>query len=329
MGNCLSPICADLVMQDLQDNLIHKLPFKIPFFKRYVDDILTAIPTNNYNTILTMFNSYHPKLQFTLEKEKEKTIPFLDVLVIRNEDGIIDTNWYHKPTFSERYINYFSLHPLKDKINIIHNLKHRSMALSSPAYHKSNLEYIKKMLEENEYPISLIKKILYKQNNATNYRQQVIDSTENKEKVFCKLPYIHGLTQHLKTSLERQTTSDDKRIKIAQKCCNTLKNKYFSKIKAKTEQLLNSNVVYRIPCNLCNKSYIGQTSRYLKDRIREHKNDEKKYLLKTNPTALVQHKQDTGHNFNFENFTILDQQINYRKRIISEMIQIKKKRFGK
>lgn len=323
MGNCLSPICADLVMQDLQNKLISTLPFKIPFFKRYVDDILTTIPKNQHECILNSFNTYHPKIQFTFEKEKDGKISFLDVLVIKSENGEIETNWYHKPTFSERYINFCSLHPLKDKINIINNLKYRAINLSSSIYHKLNLEYIEKMLIDNNYPISLIKKILYKQKNRNNI-QQTSNSENGLEKIFYKLPYITGLTEQLKTTIEKHITSDHKKIVVAQKCCNTIKTKYFSKLKAKSEDNLKSSIVYRIPCNVCDKSYIGQTSRYLKDRLREHKNDEKKFRLKTNPTALVQHRQDTGHTFNFENTSILDRQENYKKRIISEMINIKK-----
>ena len=58
--------------------------------------------------------------------------------------------------------------------------------------------------------------------------------------------------------------------------------------------------------------------------MREHKNDQKNFLVKSNPTALVEHKKNTGHNFNFDGVKILDTQQNYKKRITSEMINIQK-----
>ena len=36
--------------------------------------------------------------------------------------------------------------------------------------------------------------------------------------------------------------------------------------------LSHSNVVYKINCKDCNASYMGQTSRILKARIKEHRN---------------------------------------------------------
>ena len=61
---------------------------------------------------LENFNSYHSRLKFTYELEFENTLSFLNLLMIKKEDGIIETNWHRKHTFSGRYLNYFSNHPL-------------------------------------------------------------------------------------------------------------------------------------------------------------------------------------------------------------------------
>jgi len=44
MGSPLSPILADLVMQDLETYALQKLGIAIPFYYRYVDDIALAVP---------------------------------------------------------------------------------------------------------------------------------------------------------------------------------------------------------------------------------------------------------------------------------------------
>ena len=46
MGCPLSPIAADIVMDDLETKCVASLPFKLPFFFRCVDDIITAVPAN-------------------------------------------------------------------------------------------------------------------------------------------------------------------------------------------------------------------------------------------------------------------------------------------
>jgi len=67
MGSPLSPIIADLVLRDLETKAIKKLPFVLPIYFRYVDDILIAAPYNRLYDILNIFNSFHTRLQFTLE----------------------------------------------------------------------------------------------------------------------------------------------------------------------------------------------------------------------------------------------------------------------
>ena len=54
----------------------------------------------------------------TIEEESENKICFLDVLVNRDGENI-KTNWYQKPTWPGRLLNFHSHHPLKYKINII------------------------------------------------------------------------------------------------------------------------------------------------------------------------------------------------------------------
>ena len=69
MGSPLSPIAADIVMDDLETKCITSIPFQVLFFFRYVDDIITAVPTNEIDKILNTFNSYSHKIQFTIEEE--------------------------------------------------------------------------------------------------------------------------------------------------------------------------------------------------------------------------------------------------------------------
>ena len=62
------------------------------------------------------------------------------------------------------------------------------------------------------------------------------------------------------------------------------------------------NVIYQIPCE-CDKFYIGETSRPLNVRIKEHKD----YLRKGDfhKSKICQHSWDTGHRINFNNAKII------------------------
>ena len=83
MESPLSPIAVDNAMDDLETKCVVSLPFELPFFFRYVDDIITAVPANEIHTIMNTFNSYNHKIQFTTEKESDGKFCFLDVLIIR------------------------------------------------------------------------------------------------------------------------------------------------------------------------------------------------------------------------------------------------------
>ena len=89
------------------------------------------------------FNSYDKNLQFTIELPQNNSISFLDIKIIVNEKQHIITDWYQKQTFSGRYLNYFSQHPLCNKRAIIYSLINRVFKLSDKIFHRKNLSFIK------------------------------------------------------------------------------------------------------------------------------------------------------------------------------------------
>jgi len=62
MGSPLSPIIEDLVIQDLEREVLGKLDFRLPFYFRYVNDILTAVSKTAIDSIVDQFNVHHPRL---------------------------------------------------------------------------------------------------------------------------------------------------------------------------------------------------------------------------------------------------------------------------
>ncbi|XP_046737556.1 uncharacterized protein LOC124406248 [Diprion similis] len=99
MGSPMNPVVANLVLEHLENKIINNFPFKLPFYYRYVDDIITAVRQDQITTLLNKFNSFHPKIQFTYEEEKNNKINFLDTTLINTNNGII-LDWFHKDTWS-------------------------------------------------------------------------------------------------------------------------------------------------------------------------------------------------------------------------------------
>ncbi|KYN41655.1 hypothetical protein ALC56_03916, partial [Trachymyrmex septentrionalis] len=64
-------------------------------------------------------------------------INFLNVTIINNSN-YLQLDWYYKPTFSGRYLNYLSSHPIFHKKGVIMSILDRAMLLSNPKFHCNN-----------------------------------------------------------------------------------------------------------------------------------------------------------------------------------------------
>ncbi|XP_030763974.1 uncharacterized protein LOC115888393 [Sitophilus oryzae] len=92
MGSKISPILVNFVLDDLVKDCLHYMPHHIPFVKRYVDDLLLAVPKDQIGMTLEFFNTYDRHIQFTVEEETNRAVPFLDMLVMRTENNILKQN---------------------------------------------------------------------------------------------------------------------------------------------------------------------------------------------------------------------------------------------
>ncbi|XP_011883565.1 PREDICTED: uncharacterized protein LOC105570735 [Vollenhovia emeryi] len=202
MGSPLSPILADIVMEGLETHCLSILNYDVPVFVRYVDDIFTIVPRDKVNDILNVFNSYHQRLQFTYETEINSSINFLDTSVIRASEHLI-TDWFRKPTFSGRYINYFSSHPLKHKISVITSLVDRAILLADERFHDQNIKIIQDILSDNSYPSKLCNKYIKHRIRQIKYgatRNNDVQITRNP----IAIPYIKEFSENIyKISKER------------------------------------------------------------------------------------------------------------------------------
>jgi len=76
MSSPLSPVIADLVLQDLEMLALKNFLFNLLFCYHYVDDIILTAPSNFSDSILQTFNSQHNRVQLTLETERDKNLLF-------------------------------------------------------------------------------------------------------------------------------------------------------------------------------------------------------------------------------------------------------------
>ncbi|KYN38111.1 hypothetical protein ALC56_07511 [Trachymyrmex septentrionalis] len=80
---------------------------------------------------------------------------FLNVTISINKNRF-GFDWYRKPIFSGRFLNFYSNHPIAQKRGTIFSLIDRTILLSDVRFHTQNLTFIINILLDNDYPLSFI-----------------------------------------------------------------------------------------------------------------------------------------------------------------------------
>lgn len=327
---------VEILLDDLLDTLLQKvhteLGVLIEVIKKYVDDLFLILPRHLVNEVLRIFNSAEPRIQFTYEREEEQMLPFLDMTIHRCEDThTFYTNWYKKPIASGRLLNYRSLHPLNQKIGTAVGLIDRVIRLSDGRFFATNKEMIVRLLGDNDYPIKLISRLLHRyftinDNVATTVGIETAHDVaplvdehgdESTLKRYFSLPYVPHVSEKIVRCIKSTMTN----VEISMKSFKNV-GRYFTKLKDPTPTMMQSNVVYAIPCADCDdRCYIGTTTQLLKSRMNQHKNDVKN--KKPDKSALAHHALAYEHTFKFEDVQIIARHDCYHKRMFLEELCIK------
>jgi hypothetical protein len=118
MGTPVTGTIADIVLQYYQQLILKHMPETkaIIYYNRYVDDILIIFNSTNTSQeqITNTINPIHSNLAFTLTRENNNRINFLDLLFIKNKNKL-ETDIYRKPTTTDTTIHYNFNFPIEQK----------------------------------------------------------------------------------------------------------------------------------------------------------------------------------------------------------------------
>ena len=164
MGSPVSSILSEIYLQNFESQHIENIinQHNISFYGRYVDDIIIIYKQTQDNqdqNILECFNKLNKNLQFTIEKEVNKEINYLD-LTLKRHNNKIEYKIFRKPTTSKLSIDYDSLHPISHKYANFRFLLNRlnQIPLSKKNYN-IELNNILQIAKYNNFPITEIHKL--------------------------------------------------------------------------------------------------------------------------------------------------------------------------
>jgi hypothetical protein len=186
MGNCLSPILANIYMEFFESRLAHSIMPDNSYWMRFVDDIFSLIPKDvDINHFLVQLNNVSPSIKFTYEMEDENKISFLDTLVIRSEEGF-SFKVFRKSTNNYLIINNHSHHELSVKFSALRSMFLRALKICSPQHLAEEIDIINKIGEMNGFDKSSLDLNL-KNAKITHQRLSIKEPFKN-EKTIC-IPY--------------------------------------------------------------------------------------------------------------------------------------------
>ncbi|KYN35113.1 hypothetical protein ALC56_10583, partial [Trachymyrmex septentrionalis] len=249
-------------------------------------------------------------------------INFLDVTIF-NDGNRFGFDWYRKPTFSGRFLNFNSNHPMAQKRGTILSLIDRTFLLSDFRFHTQNLTFIINILLDNDYPLTFIfdtvnQRIKNLIRNRHITQRGLADNVGTNESVsWLTVSFIPFHTEKFK----RFNKND---IRVSFRSPNKL-NKYIKVQKDICPHTSRNNIVYKISCNNCDASYMRQTSRKLKTRIAEHHNHIR--YNTSGRSVVTEHRRRLDHEFKWDEVVILEEPC-YRRRLVSEMLNIRKQKNG-
>jgi len=318
-------------MCELENKVFDEHPAAKPtLYVRYVDDICLYV--SNYHElqeVKALFGN-NSVLNFTYEIEVNKKIPFLDVLLERS-NGALRTSVYVKPTNYGDCLNYRSMCPDRYKTGVI-------------PYHVSTdwnvfceeLERIKQILTNNNYPMALIEDVIKKiVTGKLTQRQNNTNEIGNEVKLF----FCNQMSSDFKLTENRLKKIVNNNVKVANdndqlKLLIYYRGKKLRSLFIRNKQTSQAmdvanrhHVVYqytcnRDGCNTTNTTYIGYTACSIWERFKMHTQagSIKRHLLEKHDIVRVARRELV------DDVTILRSCTNKRDLIYCEAILIKENR---
>ena len=312
MGSPISPLVANLFMEEFEVQAISTSTVPPTLWKRFVDDTYTIIK-NNRDSFLQHLNSINPKIQFTCEETREDgSMPFLDILVTPEEDGSLKTSVFGKTTHTDLYLQRDSHHTIPSKYSVAGTLYHRaSTVCSTPQLLQEEEGHIFRALTRCKYPTWAIKRERMRSQNPNSNRRKTKQTGQknNKTNLYMVVPYHQGLSERLKR------TCNQFGVQVFFKGGQTIRSLLMAP-KDKDPITNKSGVIYRYKCSQhgCNEEYIGESARNFAERFKEHQKA---------PSPLFDHCNTSGHNININNFTIVGREDQNLTRAIKEALFIR------
>jgi hypothetical protein len=152
MGSPVSPIVANIFMEQFEKIAIKTAKHPPKVWLRYVDDTFVVLQEQYTQEFTDHINAINSNIQFTMELPTDGQLPFLDCLVHHNTDYSLKITVYRKPTHTDQYLNFKSHHHLAHKRSVVNTLLYRADTIvTDPKDRADEKKNIRAVLTDNGY----------------------------------------------------------------------------------------------------------------------------------------------------------------------------------
>ena len=273
IGLSLMVVMAEAFLQHHEKNAIEVAkeqspPINLKSFLRYVDDGHARFDCNDQaDQFLDILNAQDPNINYTIERESDKGLNYLDVNAKNNGQGKYEFSIHRKNAITNVQLKPNSCHDPKVLKGVFKGFVDRAFSNCSEQHIQQELDFLVNVFVENGYPKSILLEVIkrFRDNlskDIVTEEQQIIDDTERQKVV--KLPWIPGVSLKLKRNFKKAG------LKAVFKSGRNLKT--ILTASNKSELPPNSFPgVYQVEC-ACGLKYVGETKLKIATRICQHMN---------------------------------------------------------
>ena len=191
-------------------------------------------------------NDQSRSIKFTMEYEVDGSLPFLDVLISRKDDGTFSHQVFRKKTHTEQYLHASSHHFHAQKLGVLNTLATRALRISDQSHIEGEKSHMLSVFCKNGYSRSQGLKAFLKAEKSPLIKNNKDPSHWSSS---MRLPFIQGTTDKIARALRKHKVSSSfKPLNTIHRSLKSFKDMIDPR---------DGKGVYIIPCS-CGTPYIGK-----------------------------------------------------------------------
>mmetsp|Transcript_3349 Transcript_3349/g.6053 ORF Transcript_3349/g.6053 Transcript_3349/m.6053 type:complete len:409 (-) Transcript_3349:195-1421(-) len=192
IGKSISGPIAGIYLNWFEEQFIYsdRCKHKPTLWVRMRDDVFIIWDhgEEKLQELLSHVNGQEKRIQFTMEREKNGVLAFLDLKMERVGEKVV-TSVYRKDTHTFRYLHWRSNHPKKTKLGVMKCLIHRAHRLCDREEDlRWELGFLKDQFISNGYPVREVDRVF-----ASYVPGVEVEEEEDKPTIFA--PFVPGFSE--------------------------------------------------------------------------------------------------------------------------------------